>query len=48
MLILIRIASNKNKKGIYLGNIVHGVGFDPIEILDLFNQKPIDTDSNRI
>ena len=48
LLILIRIVSDKNKKGIYLGNIVHGVGLNPIKTFDLIFQKPVDTDSNSI
>ena len=48
LLILFWIASNKNKKGIYLGNIVHGVGFNPIKTLDLIIQKAVDTDLNSI
>ena len=38
----------KNKKDIYLGNIAHGVNFDPIKNLYVIIQSLVDTDSNHI
>ena len=38
----------KTKKDIYLGNIVHGIDFDPIKNLHVIIQCPVDTDLNHI